>query len=224
MAMAERRTAWSVALAAGALWMGVVQGCSGAASQSRQNGRSRPRAVQPPDGQSGSDDDPRSRVVRFAQEILRGAPLKARGVDFPPDPVGFVRACFWHEALELYDPRIAATPAAEAMQTLYRSAAERGWLHTESPQPGDLIFFDPNDRNTALYPTQVAIIETLDVDGTITAIGAFAQGPERVRLNLRDPDNTTAADGRQINDLLAGDATLTAAQLFRAFADPFRDR
>ena len=160
--------------------------------------------------------------MRFAQELLKGAPLIARGVEFPPDAIGFVRACFWQVGIDLYDAVATADPAADGMQVLYHSAANRGWLHAESPAPGDLVFFDPNDRDTALYPTQVAIIESVGADGTLTAVGAFLRGPERVSLNLREPDQAFAADGRRINDLLTGETTLTAAQLFRSFADPFR--
>jgi hypothetical protein len=175
----------------------------------------RPRAA-------GPGDDRRSEIVRCAQGLLSGAPLKSRGIDFPPDAVGFVRACYWQVEIDLYDATEAADTTADGMQILYRSAASRGWLHTEPPRPGDLVFFDPNDRGNALIPTQVAIIEKLGADGTLSVLGAFVHGPERVSLNLRQPDVTTTTDGRRINDLLSGEATLTAAQLFRSFADPFR--
>ena len=167
-------------------------------------------------------DPRRAEVVRCAQSLLAGAPLKARGIDFPADAVGFVRACYWQVEIDLYDATVAADPAADAMQILFRSAAARSWLHTEPPQPGDLVFFDPNDRGSALFPSQVAIIEALGADGTLTAVGAFVHGPARVSLNLREPETTLTSDGRRINDLLSGEATLTAAQLFRSFADPFR--
>ena len=171
-------------------------------------------------GIPSTHDPRRPRVLSHARAMLTGAPVIADGVSFPGDQVGFVRAAFWAVGIDLFDRDIAADATADSLQILYRTAAARQWLHAESPRPGDLVFFDPNDRGNALYPAQVAIVETIATDGTFTALGSFRNGPDRITLNLRTPDIQTASDGRRLNDLLAGDSTLTAAQLFRSFANP----
>jgi len=63
-------------------------------------------------------------------------------------------------------------------------------LHAESPRPGDLVFFDPNDRGNALYPAQVAIVETIATDGTFTALAHFATArPDHLEpAHARHPD------------------------------------
>jgi hypothetical protein len=144
---------------------------------------------------------PRDTIVQQARRYLEGAPLVANGYTFDPDPVGFARAACWAAGIELFDETVAADPEADGMQILFRSAAERGRVHRETPRPGDLVFFDADETGTALYPAGVALVESVATDGTITAIGRFAGGPERVSMNLRS-DN-------------AG-----MARLYRAFATP----
>lgn len=157
----------------------------------------------------------REAVVRRARAILRGAQPQVAGFTFPKDPVGCARAAFWEAGIELLDPKVAADQTAGAMEVLFRSAAVQQWLHQETPRAGDLVFFDPNQRGTALYPAQVAVVETVAADGTVRVIGCFAGGPTRVTLNLRDPSS------QEKNDLLQGTEAATTAQLFRSFANPF---
>ncbi|MBI5507573.1 MAG: CHAP domain-containing protein [Deltaproteobacteria bacterium] len=164
----------------------------------------------------------RDDTVDYARQRLAGAPLVARGVEFSGDAVGFVRAAFWQAGIDLVDAGVAADPSADSMSILYRSVAKRGWLHNQTPRKGDLIFFDADDRGAALAPAQVAIVEGIADDGTLTVVGAFAAGPARIHVNLRQPETTTTADGAKLNDLLNGGRPVAAGALFRAFADPFR--
>ncbi len=168
-----------------------------------------------------SPPDARDRVVAHARSLADGAPLTARGIAFDPDPVGFVRAAFWAAGIELFDAEVCADQAADAMQVLYRSTARRGRLHQASPAAGDLVFWDATPGATALYPAQVALVERVEQDGTVVALGLFADGPTRVRMNLRHPDLASAPDGRRLNDQAAAGRPLPLAHLFRSFADPF---
>jgi hypothetical protein len=154
-------------------------------------------------------------VVHRARAILRGAEPVVGGFTFPKNPVGCARAAFWEAEIELLDPEIAADKKASDLEILFRSAAVQQWLHQQTPRPGDLVFFDPNRSGTALYPAQVAVVESVAGNGTVRAIGCFAGGPTRVSLNLREPAS------RELNDLLQGNEPATTAQLFRSFASPF---
>lgn len=158
---------------------------------------------------------PREKTVAQARRQLAGTPYAVDRWTFEPDPVGFVRAALWAAGIEVVDASLAhAEPEADGMQLLFRSAADRGELHRHHPNPGDLVFFDAAPQAQALYPAQVAIVEGVDAQGTISALGHFANGPRRVRLNLRQAPP---------NDWVRGSATVPAGDVFRAFANPFRD-
>lgn len=165
----------------------------------------------------------RAVVVARARSLLSGGAPSTGGVTFGADPVGCVRAAYWAAKLDLVDPEIAADQNAHGMEILFRSAAIRRWLHKETPRPGDLVFFDKDQREKALYPTQAAIVDAVGNDGTVTAVGCFGGGPARIALNLREPSAEIGSNGRRVNAVLAGDETGTAAELFRTFADPFAD-
>ncbi len=153
----------------------------------------------------------RARVVAAARELLHRTPPVARDIQFGSDPVGFVRAAYWAAGVELFDEDLAIAPHLHDMEVLYRTASERRWLHRETPRPGDLIFLDRDTRGTALFPAQVAVVEAIPRDGTFTALGWFAAGPARIRVNLRSG----------VSDILRGEAPHPAAALFRAFASPY---
>jgi len=154
--------------------------------------------------------------------MLKGGATVARGLTFSADPVGFVRAAYWHVGIDLIATELASDPTATGMALLYRSASARNWLHTESPNPGDLVFFDA-DEAAGETPSQAAIVEHIANDGTLWMIGYFAKGPARIAMNLREPGTITRQTGERVNDLLADADAVPAAQLFRAFADPFRE-
>ena len=162
----------------------------------------------------------RATVVASARSLLAGEPLTARGLNFPEDPVGFVRAAFWTAEVDLFESSVAADKEASGMEILFRSTAVRGKQHTLTPRPGDLVFFDAEPLAKAPYPAQVAIVEEVRGTGTITAIGVFANGPRLVTLNLRMPDAISDAQGERINDRL-DHQQVPLARVFRVFADPF---
>lgn len=167
---------------------------------------------------------PRQQVLEAARAYLGGAPLRAGGYDFPPDPVGFVRAAYWQAGVDLFT-QDAAEAGGDGLSILYRSADVRGDLHRDPPEPGDLVFLGREPGQSGSLGA-VAIVERVDRDGTITAIGSFHGGPRRVKLNLRQPEREVGEDGGRINDALAeapsGQGSTPAGRLFRSFAAPLR--
>ena len=181
--------------------------------------------IQP--GSARDAPDPRRAVVGQAARYLGGAPLVAGGLEFEPDPVGFVRAAYWSAGIDLFDPDLAAALESagsewDGMELLYRSVAARGGLHHQQPRPGDLAFFDAEPGSRATVPRGVAVVERIEADGTLTVIGSFAAGPRRVVLNLRRPDQRATGSGKHTNDEIAAPAgAVSAAAVLRAFGDPF---
>jgi hypothetical protein len=162
----------------------------------------------------------RLRVVAKARALLSADRYEARGTRFERDPVGFVRAAFWEGRIDLFDTAVAREASLDGLAIVYRSAANREQLHQAQPQAGDLLFLDGSPRSP-LYPAGVAIVEAVGADGTVVALGHFLGGPRRLRLNLRNPAPLQKSRAGMVNPLLRGAETAHAAQLFRAFADPF---
>ncbi len=79
---------------------------------------------------------------------------------------------------------------------LYEEAEQTGVLHTEPrPSPGDIAFFDNSYdsnrngiRDDAL--THVALVESVDEDGTITLIHLGSGTVGRIQMNLLRPTDT----------------------------------
>ncbi|HET6344064.1 MAG TPA: CHAP domain-containing protein, partial [Myxococcota bacterium] len=122
--------------------------------------------------------------------------------------------------IDLFDAAVAREASLDGLAVVYRTAAGREQLHQTQPQAGDLLFLDGSARSP-LYPAQVAIVEAVGVDGTVDALGHFLGGARRLRLNLRNPAPLQKSRAGVVNPLLRGVETAHAAQLFRAFADPF---
>jgi len=161
--------------------------------------------------------DPRHTVVKQARELLGGAPLNVGEFSFPKDPVGFVRAAYWAAQIEV----VQRDESGNGLEGVFRSAAALGNLHHGHPSLGEMVFFDADDKQDSQWPVQVALVERVAKDGTINIIGLFSDGPRRIAMNLRKPQNEFDSAGNIINHRLQGSHTATAAELFRAFSDPY---
>lgn len=174
-------------------------------------------------------DTRRQQVLRaarsFAGAIDRRRPLRSAGYTFDPNTVGLVQAAFWSAGIDVFDaPLLNDNPTTGGLELIYRSANKRRQLHRRTPQRGDLVFFDDfpvgyshTKGPTSLFPSQVAIVSSVAPDGTISAVGIFADGLEKISLNLRD----SSKNRRHNTLLLAHRKWLPARALFRSFADPF---
>ncbi len=161
----------------------------------------------------------RSHVVAAAKKFLSGQPLLVRGYKFESDPIGLVRAAFWSAHMEIIHPAVYRRDHIKGMEVLYRSVDRNRQLHREHPKIGDLVFL--NTGKASDIPAQVAIVEKVDADGTVTCIGFFAAGIARATFNLRNPDQATAIDGKTINSFLKDDRKVSLARAFKTFADPY---
>lgn len=114
---------------------------------------------------------------------------------------------------------------------LFEQARDLRVLHRRrKPTPGDIAFFDDTyDRNGNRRLddplSHVAVVESIDADGTITLVHVGSAGVVRFLMNLRHPEDRTDKDGRLVNDYLRarkdGDSPRTrylSAELWVGFA------
>ena len=130
-----------------------------------------------------STERQRAVAVSSAQKLLQGK-IQAAGLLFEPDPIGFVRAAWWEAGIDLFSERGFHDAEMNGMEVLYRAATARNGLFKKQPQPGDLIFLGNPRSEQNPVPSQVALVEFIDAEGTVYALGRFAEGPGRIRLNL----------------------------------------
>ncbi len=121
----------------------------------------------------------------------------------------------------------AGRTLAGSSADMYALAREMGVLHKKKiPAPGDVAFFDDTyDRNGNGRRddelSHVAVVESVDADGTITLVHRGSSGIVRIRMNLKDPHVGRTEDGVVLNDGLRsgkqdGGPRLTG-ELWRAF-------
>ena len=168
---------------------------------------------------AASPEQGRRLAVESAKSFLR-APLLVNGLKFEPDPVGFVRAAWWSAGHDLYIRQAFEDPDAHGLQVLHSSAKFRRALFKSQPKPGDLVFFGQTQRDKTEL-TQVALVETVDADGTVHVLGRFSKGPRRIALNLRLPDQEKNQEGKTLNDTLGSTSGTPAGTLFVTYARPY---
>lgn len=169
-------------------------------------------------GSHTSREAQRSIAVKAAQTLLTTAP-KARGLIFEPDPVGFVRAAWWEAGLDLITPQNFENEEMHGMAMLYQSALSRGSLFKRTPKPGDLVFLGPMPTESNPFPTQVALVESVDSDGTVYALGRFSDGPRRITFDPARSGQRAKPGGKILNDLLANQKT--TGSLFWSYGLPY---
>lgn len=163
-------------------------------------------------------------LARRAGELAGLASLKGVARHLPDDCTGLARAVYEVAGVELTR---AAQPGDSGVSAMYRLAWELGALHAGTPAPGDLIFFvetyDRNRdglRNDGL--THVAIVESVDADGTVTFVHRASSGVTRSHLNLSRPGTHALPDGTVLNDWLRPKSRITRAwftgELFAGYA------
>lgn len=163
-------------------------------------------------------------LARRAGELAGLPSLKGVARHLPDDCTGLARAVYEVAGVELTR---AAQPGDSGVSAMYRLAWEVGALHRGTPAPGDLIFFvetyDRNRdglRNDGL--THVAVVESVDANGTVTFVHRAGSGVTRSHLNLAMPGTHALRDGTVLNDWLRPKSRLTRAwftgELFAGYA------
>jgi hypothetical protein len=149
-----------------------------------------------------------------------------RGV--PDDCSGFVRLAYQKAGIDLVNHGFLA--GENAVTAIYRRAESRGALHQRRPRPGDLVFFretyDRNrdgQRNDGL--THIGVVESVELDGTVTFIHRGSKGIARSRFNLLFPRTHRIGEGGPVlNDFLRaasrGQRAYLTGELFVGFASP----
>lgn len=136
---------------------------------------------------------------------LVGKRLRKVSGRVPDDCSGLVRLAFEAAGVNLVSHGFER--GENAVSAMWRRALEAGALHTSRPRPGDLAFFretyDRNRdgrRNDGL--THVAVVEAVDLDGTVTLVHRGSKGVSRTRLNVQAPSVYRTREGRVLNDYL----------------------
>ena len=101
---------------------------------------------------------------------------------------------------------------------LFATARDLGVLHRHHrPEVGDVAFFDDtydkdNDGRVNDPLTHVAVVVTVDADGTIGMIHLGSAGVVKLAMNLRDPETHVDVGGRLINDYLRASSKRDSAR------------
>ena len=173
----------------------------------------------------------RSLVLASARNHVGATRLVLEGRDFGTDCSGYVRAVFVPLGVDPVEPRVSGSRTAMIHAWLQKRGA---MLHDEPPAPGDLAFFhNTYDRNGDGRPndefTHVALVESVDPDGTINLLHRDTRRVSRFRMNLERPGvERDGAEGPVLNSVLrrAGKgarlAPRLAGELFVAFGSPVR--
>jgi hypothetical protein len=158
-----------------------------------------------------------TRVLEVAHRLLDQ-------VQGPGDCVAFLRRVFREAGRELPEQ---AEEGDNATTALYRAARLEGRAFVGAPpKPGDVAFFketyDRNGdgmRNDGL--THVALVESVDEDGTVSLVHRGSHGAARIWMDLAQPrmrrDERT---GKVLNDIMRkdGGARRLTGELFFAYA------
>ena len=160
-----------------------------------------------------------------ARSLLGQASVKWPGQRFPDDCSGLVLGVYASVGVPLTG---LARPGDNGVTAVWRWTSARGRLfRTGRPDPGDLVFFHDTydrDRDGKLDDglTHVALVESVQPDGTVSIIHRVSRGVMRYRMNVDHPTlRTDPGSGRVLNDWLrgstgAGKAVLTG-QLFAVY-------
>lgn len=139
-----------------------------------------------------------SAVADAAAAFVGSRELRVDGEAFRRDCSGLVEAA----------TASAGCSVRGSSAMLFDQARERGVLHRRRvPAAGDVAFFDDTyDRNgngrTDDPLSHVAIVESVDPDGTIHLVHIGSAGVVRIVMNLRHPEDRDDRDGKRINDYL----------------------
>ena len=167
-------------------------------------------------------------IVERAVQLMGVKHLGRVDRSVPDDCSGFVRLAYLKAGIDLVSQGFLE--GENAVTGIYRRARARGALHHLRPRPGDLVFFretyDRNrdgKRNDGM--THIGVVESVELDGTVTFIHRGSKGIARSHMNLFFPrTHRVGQDGPVLNDFLRaashGQRAWLAGELFVDFASP----
>lgn len=164
-------------------------------------------------------------VAEAARHYLGDKSLRCKGEAYRADCSGFVNAAYARAGFDL---------GLRNSKGLNELARENDVDHRRRPLVGDVVFFDDtydvngNGRNDDPL-SHVAVVESVDDDGTVHLIHMGSKGVVRIVMNLDHPDEAVGPEGQPWNSFLRakreGDARSTrylAGQLWHGFASLWR--
>jgi len=175
--------------------------------------------------QSSAGPEAREQAVALARRLVGRRTVSWPGQPFPDDCSGLVLGIYASVGLPLNG---MARPGENAVTSIFRLARVRGQVFTAgTPSPGDLVFFhDTYDQNRdGLFDdglTHVALVESVEDDGTVLIIHRVRRGVMRYRMNLQHPGlRADPRSGHPLNDYLRGSTgkspPVLTGQLFAAY-------
>jgi hypothetical protein len=162
-------------------------------------------AYVPPEVEAVEHLEPASRSTRMGRRVARAAEgfldkrkLIVHGEKYRYDCSGMI--CAAHVK--------AGLPTSGNTRSLHEKSKDLGVLHKRKrPDVGDVAFFDntwdrnKNGRRDDML-THIAVVETVERDGTITLIHLGGSGVKRLVMNMRHPSSKLNADGKPWNSVL----------------------
>jgi CHAP domain len=149
---------------------------------------------------------------------LKGLTNVSREV--PDDCTGLVRVAYYAAGVDLMAR--GNFRGENGVSAIWRAAEAANATHFGTPRPGDLVFFlETYDRNRDGQRndgrTHVAVVESVDADGTVFFVHRSGGGVTRSQLNLAQP-------GRPLNPILRPRSKKLPAydtgELFAGYASP----
>ncbi|MBL8949881.1 MAG: C40 family peptidase [Myxococcaceae bacterium] len=141
-------------------------------------------------------DDLGLRIARHADALVGIHSLRTV-TKLPDDCTGLVRFAYAQEGVELMPLR--GTRGTNGVTAIWVSAREKNALHVHAPRVGDLAFFRETydrdrDGRTDDGLTHVALVDSIDADGTVHFIHRSGRGVTRERMNPDRPRDKAVND------------------------------
>ncbi len=168
-------------------------------------------------------------LAKTAVGFLGRSRIEVGGRQFTSDCSGLARGVYATQSVDLYGG-LGELDGGNGVGRIFTHVMQHGRIHYgPTVHPGDLVFFHNTwDFNRDGFPndplTHVGVVERVELDGTVVFVSWVAAGIERYRMNLQEPDQHKAGDGRVLNDFMRrknfGDPKATrylTGQLFAAF-------
>ena len=168
-------------------------------------------------------------LAQAAVGFLGRSRIEVGGRHFTLDCSGLARGVYVTQRIDLYGG-LGELDGGNGVGRIFTHVMQHGRIHYgPTVHPGDLVFFHNTwDFNRDGFPndplTHVGVVERVELDGTVVFVSWVTVGIERYRMNLQEPDQHKAGDGRVLNDFMRrkgfGDSKATrylTGQLFAAF-------
>ncbi|MED5372525.1 MAG: CHAP domain-containing protein [Myxococcota bacterium] len=163
-------------------------------AESGQGEQDEPKPRKPRRGRKGDGD----KVAKAAGHYVGKKVMSCGGESFRYDCSGLVNVVHYKAGIDLRGLN---------SDGLWSMAQELGVDHKGLPETGDVVFFDNTyDRNgngrLDDKLTHVAVVESVDDDGTVHLVHKGSKGVVRIVMNPEHPDQRLSPQGKEWNDWL----------------------